>query len=69
MGSRRSQPGRRLENGRKMSGRARTISGKHFAAALMGCTILAGLPAAALAQDTGAQDAAPPVQPPAANCR
>ena len=43
-----------------MSGRARTISGKHFATALMGCTILAGLPAAALAQD-----AAPPAQPPA----
>ena len=48
-----------------MSGRARTIAGTHFAAALMGCTILAGLPVAALAQDAGAEDAAPPVQPPA----
>jgi len=30
-----------------MSGRAKTISATHFAAALLGCTMLAGLPGAA----------------------
>jgi outer membrane protein insertion porin family len=34
-----------------MSGRAKTIPASQFAAALLGCTILAGLPGAAFAQD------------------
>ncbi|HLV06367.1 MAG TPA: outer membrane protein assembly factor BamA [Croceibacterium sp.] len=47
-----------------MSGRAKTIQTSQFAAALLGCTILAGLPAMALAQD----EAAPaPAEPAAAS--
>ena len=46
-----------------MSGRAKTISATHFAAALLGCTMLAGLPGAADAQD--AQPAAQPAPTPA----
>ncbi len=43
-----------------MSGRAKTIATTQFAAALLGCTILAGVPGAAFAQD----DAEPaPAQP------
>ena len=41
-----------------MTGRAKTIAATHFAAALMGCTILAGMPGAALAQE-----APPPATP------
>ena len=40
-----------------MGSKARTIISQHYAAALLGCTMLAGLPAHALAQDTDAQDA------------
>ena len=39
-----------------MSARAKTFQASQFAAALLGCTVLAGVPGAALAQD----DAAPP---------
>jgi outer membrane protein insertion porin family len=46
-------------NGRSMSGRAKTIAATHFAAALMGCTILSGLPVAASAQDAPAPAPAP----------
>ena len=46
-----------------MSGRANTISASRFAAALLGCTVLAGLPASVLAQD--AQPAAQPTPTPA----
>ena len=42
-----------------MSGRAKTIAASHYAAALLGCTILAGMPGTAFAQD----DAAPAAQP------
>ena len=48
-----------------MSGTAKTTAASHFAAALLGCTILAGLPAAALAQDEPAPAPAP-AQPEAA---
>jgi len=44
-----------------MSGRAKTIASTQFAAALLGCTFLAGLPGAAFAQD----DAAPAQPAPA----
>ncbi|KLE35305.1 outer membrane protein assembly factor BamA [Aurantiacibacter luteus] len=43
-----------------MGSRASTISASHYAAALLGCTMLAGLPTVALAQD-----AAPAAQQPA----
>src|SRR5690606_7750606 len=43
-----------------MSGRAKTIATTRFAAALMGCTILAGVPGAALAQDEPAPETAAP---------
>ncbi len=42
-----------------MSGRAGVIAARHFSAALMGCTMLAGVPAAAQAQQ-GGTPAAPP---------
>ena len=42
-----------------MSGRAKTFPASQFAAALLGCTILAGLPGAALAQDAPAAAPAP----------
>ena len=40
-----------------MGSKARTITASHYAAALLGCTTLAGLPNVALAQD-----AAPPAE-------
>ena len=50
-----------------MSGRAKTFPASQFAAALLGCTILAGLPGAALAQDAPAAAPAPaPAPAPAA---
>src|SRR5690606_38317670 len=48
-------------NGRDMSARAKTIPASKFAAALLGCTVLAGIPCVALAQD----DAAPAEPAPA----
>ena len=45
-----------------MSGRAKTIATTQFAAALMGCTMLAGIPGTAFAQD----DAAPATPAPEA---
>ena len=48
-----------------MSGKAKTFSASQFAAALLGCTILAGTPGAVLAQD--APVAAPGTPAPAAN--
>src|SRR5690606_40174900 len=42
-----------------MSGRAKSIANTPFATALLGCTILAGIPGAALAQDV--PEDAPPV--------
>src|SRR5690606_8278341 len=48
-------------NGRHLSARAKTIPASKFAAALLGCTVLAGIPTAALAQD----DAAPAEPAPA----
>jgi outer membrane protein insertion porin family len=48
-----------------MSRRAKTIAASHFAVALMGGTMLAGIPSAALAQDAAAQGAAQPVPAPA----
>ena len=39
-----------------MGSKARTIISQHYAAALLGCTMLAGLPAHALAQDNDAPD-------------
>src|SRR5690606_28699500 len=47
-----------------MSGRAKTIATTQFAAARMGCTILAGVPGAAFAQDD-AEQATPATAPPA----
>jgi len=44
-----------------MSGRAQTIATSQFAIALLGCTVLAGIPGAALAQGAPAQPA--PAQP------
>ncbi|GGD53476.1 outer membrane protein assembly factor BamA [Erythrobacter arachoides] len=52
-----------------MGSRARTISASHYAAALLGCTMLAGLPTAAMAQDgdaAAAQQQAQPAPAPAA---
>ncbi len=46
-----------------MSGRAKTIAATHFATALMGCTILAGVPGAALAQEGEAPAAQPAPAP------
>lgn len=57
-----------------MSGRAKTIAASQFAAALMGCTMLAGMPGVALAQEgapapqapvEGAQSAPAPTPSPA----
>jgi len=53
-----------------MTAKARTLSPSNFAAALMGCTVLAGVPGVAHAQDTGAPvppagQAAPAAQAPA----
>src|SRR5262249_36117119 len=53
-------------NGREMSGRAKTIATTQFAAALLGCTCLAGLPVAAMAQDAPEQAPATPAPAPAA---
>ncbi|MBT2134098.1 outer membrane protein assembly factor BamA [Croceibacterium sp. LX-88] len=44
-----------------MSGKAKSIGASHFVVALLGCTVLAGVPVAALAQQ--AQSPAPPAQP------
>jgi outer membrane protein insertion porin family len=43
-----------------MSGRAKTIANTPFASALLGCTMLAGIPGVALAQDAPAQAPAEP---------
>ena len=49
-----------------MSGRAKTIATTQFAAALMGCTVLAGIPVMAFAQDDVAPETpAPPASAPA----
>ncbi len=48
-----------------MNSKANSMNASHFAAALLGCTILAGLPSAALAQDTGGEGAAAPAATPA----
>src|SRR5687767_11787906 len=48
-----------------MSGRAKTIPASQFAAALLGCTILAGLPGTAFAQDDPAPAPAPATPAPA----
>ncbi len=45
-----------------MNSRANSTTASHFAAALLGCTILAGLPAAAFAQDGDGEAAATPPQ-------
>src|SRR5690606_19890692 len=61
------QPGTQCRmNGWEMSGRAKTIATTQFAAALMGCTMLAGLPGAALAQEDTPLPQIPVEQPPAA---
>ena len=49
-------------NGRDMSARTKTIPASQFAAALLGCTVLSGLPVAVLAQDAEAP-AEPAPQP------
>jgi outer membrane protein insertion porin family len=46
-----------------MSGKAKTIKASDFAAALLGCTILAGIPGAAFAQDAPAAPAQPAPAP------
>ncbi|BBC73631.1 outer membrane protein assembly factor BamA [Altererythrobacter sp. B11] len=46
-----------------MSGRAKTIPVSHFAAGLLGCTMLAGLPCAAAAQDAAAEGQTPAPTP------
>ncbi len=43
-----------------MGSKARTIISQHYAAALLGCTMLAGMPAQALAQDGDAPEAQEP---------
>lgn len=48
-----------------MSGRAKTIANTKFATALLGCTILAGIPCAALAQDVPEAPAPAPTPAPA----
>lgn len=48
-----------------MNSKANSMNASHFAAALLGCTILGGLPSAALAQDTGGEGAAAPAATPA----
>jgi outer membrane protein insertion porin family len=48
-----------------MSGKAKTFPASQFAAALLGCTILAGLPGTALAQDTPAPATPAPAPSPA----
>ncbi|MEO6387043.1 MAG: outer membrane protein assembly factor BamA [Croceibacterium sp.] len=48
-----------------MSGRAKTIAASHFAAALLGCTILGGVPGVAMAQDAPTPPATPAAAAPA----
>ena len=48
-----------------MSGRAKTIANTQFATALLGCTILAGIPCAAMAQDVPEAPAPAPTPAPA----
>ena len=47
------------QNGRIMGSRASQLSASHYAAALLGCTMLAGMPAMAFAQDAATPAPAP----------
>ncbi len=52
-------------NGREMGAKAKTFQASQYAAALLGCTVLAGIPGAALAQDAPAPQPAAPQPAPA----
>lgn len=43
-----------------MSGKAKSLKASHFSVALLGCTMLAGVPLAAFAQDAPPEEGAPP---------